>query len=1314
MLTTLCAVALDVGVADADVLQTGSTLVVLRADGLRANGVEARWGAVEAADGTDTQHLLEMLPGSTVAWGAGRALSGLDVRHDGRLALRGPGGSIALDGFVLHIEQGGERAFVADRAGQGALALADLRIAVDAASGSLLVEGTLVLTPRAAKRLGLSADADRTIGILTTRAIAPQAAEGTGVERASGATCGGSPGADVIVGHLPQVSSFGSVGGIAAFSIGTVSCNVGSEQLLWVYNENHHPVIAQNMYRLKNGRFEQIGMSWLKHGFAALTGDICGCGYADPGTTQRLGVGCSDPYQSGLNGNQFYLGPRSEVNPHTGEFPYPFTDINTTGDAIYKRLQVHVSDLDPGQDGGGIYFAEGQYVTPDDASAGNGDNNASYRQVGITGSGANWTATFSGMPTTVRAQAAIHAWRASDPSVVETDVRVPEEGLVILAARAESLGGGMWHYEYAVQNLNSERAVRELSVPLPAGAVVQNIGFHDVDYHSGEPFDGTDWPGAVTGGGVRWATATYQANPNANALRWGSLYNFRFDANQPPAATTVTFALFKPGKPGAGDTVPAPTIGPAGAVLDCNSNGVPDAADVAGGVSQDCNANGLPDECEDFPAVRLAAVEVAAGLDTPIAAGAAPGDATRLFICEQNTGRVRVVKNGVLLAAPFLDLGGAISSGGERGLLGIAFHPNYASNGYFFVAYTNVGGDTVIARYTVSADADLANAGSALVIRTVPQDGATRNGGQLVFGADGNLYVGLGDGGAAGDALNRAQDVNSLLGKILRLDVDAAPPYVPADNPYVGQTGLDEIWALGLHDPHGVAFDRLTGEMYVGDRGDTSREEIDVASAGAAGANFGWRCYEGSQPFNLSGCGPAGDYVFPLHEYPQSDGACGVVGGYVYRGCALPQLRGTYFFADRCAGWVRSFRHVAGDASPPQVQDRTFELGLMNASVVAFAEGADGELYLLTAAGKLYRIENADAISAASVCGNNVIEYGEQCDDGNTSFGDGCDERCQLETAGMDVCGGAALLCPGTSVMGSTVGAVSDGSATCGDAAGSPAHWYEYRPVGDGAATFQTCGSDFDTVVSVHTSCPGGVGTELACSDDGCSDDTAGSRAVVAVHAGQSYWVRVAGYDGAVGTYTLSVDGPACTAVCGNDVVEIGEECEPPGENGCSAACTFNVCEHDLYVEDFDAGAPAGWSLNASGSTAGAGAWVVGDPDGTNTGGDYVQPENAASGAGCAFTATNASLTDGDVDGGVTYLVSPAFDLSGLDNAKVRYTRWFYNGTLGDDAGDYFIAQVSDDDGGSWTTLETVNDNTQANAWTEAAFELSPLVALTN
>jgi len=399
------------------------------------------------------------------------------------------------------------------------------------------------------------------------------AASALGFGGNNGTVCGGG-GPDVIVGDLTGPANYSSVGGIEAFSVGTTSCNIGSQNLNWIASNNQHPVIAQNMYRLKDGRFEQVGVGWLKHGFTALTGNLCGCGCNGQGGSV-LGVGCSDPYTASRNGFQGWpsggLGPRFEVNSHTGVFTYPYTFRGVTGNSIFKRVQVQISDLDPAVNGGGLYFMSGQYIAPDDAGAGNGDNNESYRQATISGSGSSWSASFSGSFPTQREQAAIRAWGDNEAGVTETNVRVPGEGLFILAAKATDLGNGFWHYEYAVQNLNSDRSERSFSVPVPDAATVQNIGFHDVFYHSGDgfnsttanpvTFDGTDWSTTHAGGFITWETQTFAANPNANALRWGTLYNFRFDVNLAPDAVqgTVTLGLFKPGTP---TTVNALTVVP--------------------------------------------------------------------------------------------------------------------------------------------------------------------------------------------------------------------------------------------------------------------------------------------------------------------------------------------------------------------------------------------------------------------------------------------------------------------------------------------------------------------------------------------------------------------------------------------------------------------------------------------------------------------------------------------------------------------------------------------------------------------------------
>lgn len=364
------------------------------------------------------------------------------------------------------------------------------------------------------------------------------------------------------------------------------------------------------------------------------------------------------------------------------------------------------------------------------------------------------------------------------------------------------------------------------------------------------------------------------------------------------------------------------------------------------------------------PGTALATVRVAAGLDAPVHVAAPPLDPRRLFVVEQ-PGRIRIVKDGQLLALPFLDIEGEVSCCGERGLLSIAFHPDYETNRYFFVNYTDNGGATVIARYEADEnDPDRAHPASELVLLTIPQPFANHNGGQLAFAPDGTLYAGMGDGGFAGDPGDRAQDPGELLGKMLRLDVDlAGPPWAAATNPFNdgGATDpLDEIWALGFRNPWRFSFDRATGDLYVGDVGQNQWEEVSVEPAASTGGeNYGWdvfegdgHCFEGDP-----GCATPENYVMPVLEYPHAEG-CSVTGGFVYRGCALPDLHGTYFYGDFCTAFIRTFEWAGGMATDPQ--DRTAELapggGLSIDNISSFGEDARGELHVVDLGGEVFRI----------------------------------------------------------------------------------------------------------------------------------------------------------------------------------------------------------------------------------------------------------------------------------------------------------------------------------------------------------------------
>ncbi|MBI1827446.1 MAG: hypothetical protein HY287_05215 [Planctomycetes bacterium] len=414
-------------------------------------------------------------------------------------------------------------------------------------------------------------------------------------------------GPDIIVTNISGVNNYDSVGTgaarIDAFSIGTNVCNRGDAPAGWDGNTNDHAVIRQGMFRLLNGRFEQIGTSWCKHNFPAgnLSG-ACGVECVQPNlVSNELRSGCSDSNSSGINGDRVNTGPSSEINAFTGEFPNPPSHV-TPQTTIDQRIQVHHADLDPAANNGATYFMQAHYVQPDDALAGAGENNLAYRPVAVAPNPADtFDAQIAGV-VTYSDKPAIYAWKDADPLVVLVEARVPDEGLFLVAGKASNLGDGYWRYEYAIENVNSDRSMGIFTIPLPIGAIVRNIGFHDVDYHSGEPWRGNDWASTVETLSVSWRTEDFIVNSFANALRWSTLYNFRFEANVGPAPSSVALGLFKPGTPGKVEIL---SIGPALSFLDCNGNGVQDACDVscAGcvspcGGSADCDANGVPDECE--------------------------------------------------------------------------------------------------------------------------------------------------------------------------------------------------------------------------------------------------------------------------------------------------------------------------------------------------------------------------------------------------------------------------------------------------------------------------------------------------------------------------------------------------------------------------------------------------------------------------------------------------------------------------------------------------------------------------------------------
>lgn len=319
-----------------------------------------------------------------------------------------------------------------------------------------------------------------------------------------------------------------------------------------------------------------------------------------------------------------------------------------------------------------------------------------------------------------------------------------------------------------------------------------------------------------------------------------------------------------------------------------------------------------------------------------------PDGSGRLFVVEK-IGHIHIIENGQLIVEPFLNIEDRVNdNSNEMGLLGLAFHPNYAQNGYFFVNYTGSGGDTFISRFQVSGDPNRANPSSEVNLLRINQPYPNHNGGSLDFGPDGYLYAGLGDGGSAGDPQGNGQKLTTLLGKILRLDVDSAEPYaIPADNPFG-----DEIWAYGLRNPWRISFDSATGDLYIGDVGQNVWEEINHLPAGSAGGvNFGWNYREGAHTYK--GNAPAG-LTEPVAEYSHAEGGCSVTGGYVYRG-AMPEWNGIYLYGDYCTGFVWGLIQVNGEWQAQVLFDT-------DVNITSFGQDQAGEVYLIGDGGGVYQL----------------------------------------------------------------------------------------------------------------------------------------------------------------------------------------------------------------------------------------------------------------------------------------------------------------------------------------------------------------------
>lgn len=355
----------------------------------------------------------------------------------------------------------------------------------------------------------------------------------------------------------------------------------------------------------------------------------------------------------------------------------------------------------------------------------------------------------------------------------------------------------------------------------------------------------------------------------------------------------------------------------------------------------------VPDQSQ-APKITIALQQVAGGFQSPVYLTSPAGD-SRLFVVEQ-AGRILIVMNGAVVPKPFLDIRDKVGSGGERGLLSVAFHPLYRTNGFLFVNYNDKNGDTNIERYAVSRDPDVADSASAKRILKINQPYSNHNGGMNLFGPDGMLYIGMGDGGSEGDPHSYGQDNTTLLSKLLRIDVDHGDPYsAPSANGLANSGGRPEIWATGLRNPWRFAFDAKDGNLYIADVGQNTYEEVDVVPMNRAGVNYGWSIMEGFHCLHGFGCNQSG-LQRPVLVYSHDDG-CSITGGFVYRGKAIPALDGHYFYADYCGSWLKSFKYVNGRVT----EHTTWPVEKLSVPA-SFGLDGSGEMYIVGHGGRIYKI----------------------------------------------------------------------------------------------------------------------------------------------------------------------------------------------------------------------------------------------------------------------------------------------------------------------------------------------------------------------
>ena len=872
-----------------------------------------------------------------------RFVSG-EIRLDTGWVIRHRDKEVRLDGLTLSpgIHANGHPSLEArDSAGRHLLSFHHMHIQADSDLDVLTIHNVgLSATPTLAELLDLAVLDGLALGMawFDLHLVVPFGADTSG----RGPSCDDRPAwpqdghkVDVAMWGMNQIAYQGqdpATGRIKVAPDATLK-NVGTGDVPWIpkfsalggqnaypYSPpDQHPFLVWNLYRMSDDRIEQLGASGTKHAFFSLNFNCtinCGSGNV-------LWPGCEDVYTAGTNDSNFNQGPRAEIEASEGLFfsTCSFFDPNCTGSqtkssgSFENRLMVDPGQLQtPGAD----YFLDAWYVIQYDIDIW---NSMAYRRLNPAPSGGGWSFGPLGPFTQGRV---LDQWVDPDnpgPNADHVAIVVPSatpeapypynmpQGHITVAVKVSETEDG-YRYNYAVQNFDFDRGIEAFRVPFPEGAQLFDTWFGGVD---GEP--GAAWSITVEGGYLNFMA------PADNALDWFKLFNFEFETDLPPTDSEFTLDL-------GGDAV-APVwteaiLGP--------------------------DARALPIPGDAF----IATVFPPGSFNFPLALRHAGDGSGRRFIVER-AGVIRIVDSGgTVLPDPFLDISGQVDTFFEGGLLGLAFHPDFPNNGKFYINFTSTGSPLItrIVEFAVdSVNPDQADPASQRNILAIPQPAGNHNGGDLHFGPDGYLYIGMGDGGPS----HPSQNPDSLLGSMLRIDIDnddfpAEPDRnyaIPSDNPLVGATGRDETWAWGLRNPYRFSFDRATGDLWISDVGQLTWEEINLQPAGDPGGhNYGWDVCEGAwlkgsttQPCNLPGS------TWPVIEYRRTSPNCSITGGYRYRG-PFPSLQGLYAYGDFCSGQVWLAREDGGDWI-------SAAFDMVGFGIVGFGEDELGHLYLLRENGEV-------------------------------------------------------------------------------------------------------------------------------------------------------------------------------------------------------------------------------------------------------------------------------------------------------------------------------------------------------------------------